>query len=127
MKTRVKPKKQLGVLTPPQADIPARFRALIHSEPALTCPFLGLKDDPATMTNFASEDNFCHCKGQPRAIQLDHQQMYCLFSYAQCPIFLKRISAEVQARDNAERKRRGQLLKPSLGVVTVLTNLLGIK
>jgi hypothetical protein len=118
---------KLGIHPPPQADSIDRFRRLINSEPALTCPFLGLRDDPETLTNYASEENQCHCKGRPRAIPLDHQQMYCLFEYTRCSTFLKRMTAEVQARERAERISKGQTLKPSLGVVGTLTNLLGIK
>ncbi|NUM44925.1 MAG: hypothetical protein HUU38_09480 [Anaerolineales bacterium] len=127
MKHSASTNTQQGILPPPQSNTSTRFKMLIRSAPAPTCPFLGLKNDPETLTNFASEDNFCHCNGHPRTMPLDHQQMFCLFGYTQCPIFLKRMAAEVRAREKAERKLSGLALKPSLGMVAVLTNLLGIK
>ena len=112
---------------PPQANSIDRFKRLIHSEPALTCPFLGLKDDPETLTNFASEENHCHYKGRARKIELDHQQMYCLFNYTGCPVFLKRMAAEVQAREKDERKSNGSASHLSHQTLRTLTNMLGIK
>ena len=110
-----------------QQDIADRFKRLVHSEPTLSCPFLGLKDDPQTMTNYASEDNFCHCKKRPQLIPLDHQQMTCLFDYTCCPIFLRRVVAEVNAREKAEGKRNGTGSRLSTQVLRTFTNLLGIK
>lgn len=119
-----------GTLTTPpdvQQNTTTRFRRLIKSEPSLTCPFLGLKDDPETLTNYASEDNFCHCKSNPRAIPLDYQQMTCLFSYTRCPVFLRHMAAEVQARERMEGVQNGHAAQNALGMVSLLTNLLGIK
>lgn len=110
----------------PQNSI-ARFRKLVNSKPASTCPFLGLKEDPETLTNYASEDNFCHCKGHARAVPLDYQQMTCLFNYGGCPVFLNHMAAEVHAREKLEGRKNGHALKPAMGMVTILTNLLGIK
>ncbi len=127
MKERVIQNGKIGITPPAQTDCIDRFKRLVHSEPALTCPFLGLKDDPETLTNYASEDNQCHCSGRPRPIPLDHQQMHCLFAYTGCSIFLKRMTADVRAREKAEMKHKPLASKPSLGMVGALTNLLGIK
>ncbi len=116
-------KLSLPLPVPPTAI--SRFQKLTKSEPVLTCPFLGLKDDPETLTNFASENNYCHCSKIPRAVPLDHQQMTCLFNHTRCPIFLKHMAAEVRTREKIEGTYR--VTKPTLGMVNILTNLLGIK
>ena len=110
----------------PRQDVVDRFKRLVRSEPAAVCPFLGLKDDPQTLTNYASEDNYCHCKNRPQQIPLDHQQMKCLFDYTCCPVFLKRMVAEVHAREKAEGHKRADS-QLSTHVLRTFTNLLGIK
>lgn len=121
------PNSNFSIIPPASSNTTARFRMLINSEPTLTCPLLGLKNDPETLTNFASEDNFCHCKGHPRSVPLDHQQMYCLFGYTRCPIFLKRMTAEVKAHERAERGTNGLAPRSLTGMVGLLIHLLGIK
>ena len=122
-----KPENGTLRLRHPQQDVVDRFKRLVHSEPAAVCPFLGLKDDPQTLTNYASEDNYCHCKKRPQLIPLDHQQMKCLFDYTCCHVFLKRMVAEVQAREKAEGNHKGSNAQLPTHVLRTFTNLLGIK
>ena len=127
MRQRVIQNGKSGIQPLPQIERIDRFKRLIQSEPALSCPFLGLKNDPETLTNYASEENHCHCKSRPRFVQLDHQQMYCLFEYAQCPIYLKHMAAEMQAAEIQARNHNGHASNQSLGVIGTITSMLGIK
>ncbi len=127
MINKITPNGKLGIQPPPQPDSIDRFKRLVNSEPALTCPFLGLKEDSETLTNYASEDNHCHCKGRARPIPLDHQQMHCLFEYTTCQVFLKRMAAEVRAREKVETQHQPVARRSPLGMMGALTNMLGIK
>jgi hypothetical protein len=127
MKQHMNHNGKMGVLPPTESNPATRFRKLIQSEPVLTCPFIGLKHDAATLNNFASGDNFCHCKGRPASVPLDHQQMFCLFGYARCPSFLRQMVAEVQASEPVERSPNEHLPQLAVGMVGLLTALLGIK
>lgn len=127
MTNSVIPNSNFSVFPPVPSNTAARFRMLINSEPTITCPLLGLKDDPETLSNFASADNYCHCKGHPRSVPLDYQQMYCLLGYARCPGFLKRMATEVHAQEQTEKEKKGVTSRTSAGMVGLLINLLGIK
>ena len=52
-----------------------------------TCPFLGMADDPTTVTLFPSDSNYCfHCK-PPAAPNAIHQSRYCLTqNYEECKL-----------------------------------------
>lgn len=125
MKHQITQNGKLSIASPAQPAVMSRFQKLTKSEPVLTCPFLGLKEDPETLTNFASENNYCHCPKIPRLVPLDHQQMTCLFNHTRCPIFLKHMTTEVRKREKSEGIRVPP--KATVGMVNVLTNLLGIK
>lgn len=54
------------------------------------CPFLGLRYDRETVTDFASAANHCHRSPHPRAVELDYQEQICLTrAYLTCPIYLQ--------------------------------------
>jgi hypothetical protein len=54
------------------------------------CPFIGLEDDPDTRFLFASPAACCHRADPVSAIDLGHQQTYCLTSvYTLCPVFMR--------------------------------------
>ena len=52
------------------------------------CPFIGLEDDAGTRLLFASPAAFCHRAEPAEAVELTHQQAYCLVStHMLCPVF----------------------------------------
>lgn len=52
------------------------------------CPFLGLEEDPQTLSVFPSEHNFCYRTEKPTPIELAYQQEYCLIkNHLNCPVF----------------------------------------
>ena len=52
------------------------------------CPYLGLPDDPQTTLLFPAPRGFCHRAYPPEAVQLAHQQTYCLtLEHVQCPVY----------------------------------------
>jgi len=53
------------------------------------CPYLGMKEDPATIMAYPSEWNYCH-HSKPGAVPvLAHQNDFCLSkSHTTCPVFL---------------------------------------
>lgn len=53
----------------------------------VSCPYLGLKDDPQTCMAYAAAANFCHRLQPPKPVSLVHQHQVCLTSqYASCKI-----------------------------------------
>lgn len=58
--------------------------------PNEACPFIGLEDDPSTRLLFASPAACCHRAEPVEAVDLGHQQAYCLTSvYKLCPVFIR--------------------------------------
>lgn len=54
------------------------------------CPYLGLKDDPATYSAYPSLRNHCHRVRKPRAVNLSHQRSRCASPrYKSCPVYQK--------------------------------------
>ena len=54
----------------------------------LTCPNLGLRDDPATISAFPSQINACYHVEPFATPKLSHQHAYCLHSnHTICPVF----------------------------------------
>ncbi|MDX1662577.1 MAG: LysM peptidoglycan-binding domain-containing protein [Candidatus Promineifilaceae bacterium] len=65
-----------------------RVRGSPTERPLLTCPYLGLPDDPETNYLFAVSMHQCHNVEPQTAVRLDHQQRYCLSSeYSRCPLY----------------------------------------
>jgi hypothetical protein len=54
----------------------------------ISCPYLGLKDDPTTALGFPSPGNHCH-QGRPISpVKGAHQEKYCLTAeYTGCPVY----------------------------------------
>ena len=54
----------------------------------VTCPYLGLRDDPKTVLDFPSEGNFCHRARPVAPVSRSHQQDFCLCpEHINCPVF----------------------------------------
>lgn len=54
------------------------------------CPFIGLEDDPSTRLLFVSPAACCHRAEPVSAIDLGHQQAYCLSSiHKLCPVLMR--------------------------------------
>lgn len=54
------------------------------------CPFIGLEDDAGTRLLYASPAAFCHRAEPTEAVDLTHQQAYCLVSsHKRCPVFMR--------------------------------------
>lgn len=53
------------------------------------CPYLGLREDPATALDFPSPGNICHHANPAVPIKGSYQEKFCLSGeHAACPIFL---------------------------------------
>lgn len=66
-------------------DQPSRYNAL------KVCPHLGQRDDPATIYQYPTGGNFCHAVQPPSAVQIEHQENYCLSDrHVTCPLFTGR-------------------------------------
>jgi LysM repeat protein len=54
----------------------------------VTCPHLGMRDDPAAHYAYPSRGNIClHCR-QPATPLLEHQEAYCLHEvHKDCPVY----------------------------------------
>jgi hypothetical protein len=52
------------------------------------CPFVGLEQDPQSLTSYPSSRNFCYRLRQPKSVRLEYQQQYCLSSaYQRCLLY----------------------------------------
>jgi LysM repeat protein len=88
------------------------------------CPYLGLKDDPATSLAYPSMWNHCHRAKPLDAASLDHQRKYCLTSaHTACPQFLAAeatpMPAEMRSQENGRRGRR-PLWQPVTAVLALV-------
>jgi hypothetical protein len=81
-----------------------------------SCPYLGLRDDPATAMAFSSIMNRCYRSGKPRKVSLEYQSQVCFGEYTECRIY--------QRKYHADPKKRKLLLYLGLvaaGVVLLVT------
>lgn len=77
-------------------------------EPA-HCPFLGMLDDPATSFSFPTPGNLCFRERSPDAIELQHQESFCLsHRHTACPLFQEATNGS-HASSEAESKVRAPL------------------
>lgn len=54
----------------------------------ITCPYLGLKDDPPTSMSFPSPGNHCHNAKPIAPVKTSYQEKYCLAAeHTLCPIY----------------------------------------
>ena len=98
-------------------------------EPGVSiCPYLGMKDDPATIMDYPSEWNYCH-RSKPSAVPvLEHQRMYCLLlSHDKCPVFLNEVVTSLP--DDVRlliRKRRRNKKRNWIAAILVMGILLAV-
>jgi len=91
---------------------------------SFTCLYLGMVDDPSTITLFPSEENLClRCK-HPAAPNFSHQALFCLSDhYADCPLRQGNPPDRVPARIRWKKDSsavRGIILKAAAGVAVSL-------
>lgn len=56
---------------------------------AIACPYLGVREDPATHCTFATAAHRCAYAGGPSRIAIDHQLAFCLSGgHRHCPVIL---------------------------------------
>lgn len=54
----------------------------------ITCPYVGLRDDPSTSLSFPSEGNSCHHVQPVSSIIASHQENFCLSeNHVACPVY----------------------------------------
>ena len=69
---------------------PSEFKLPSKTSANEACPFIGLEDDAGTRLLFASPAAFCHRAKPTEAVDLAHQQAYCLAStHKLCPVFTR--------------------------------------
>jgi len=94
-----------------------------NPEREMTCPHLGLADDPATSLGFPSEGNCCQRVRPVAAPNLGHQEAFCLSArFGQCPLFEREGVFSLPAELQASRPPR-RLSRPG-PVLTVLAAVL---
>ncbi|RJQ40342.1 MAG: hypothetical protein C4545_08845 [Anaerolineaceae bacterium] len=81
------------------------------NEAAKTCPYLGLIDDQNTHMSFPSDLNCCHRAKPIEAIQIEHQQAFCLNkNHKKCSIFngnnIASLPVELRAFDSRFTKKK---------------------
>lgn len=91
-----------------------------------SCPYLGLKDDPATYSAYPSLKNHCHRVEAGDAVNLTHQRSYCTTSdYEGCPVFqaedLKKLPETFRAKKKAQVWKGWRLTAGGLVVLTLLS------
>ena len=70
----------------------------------MICPFLGLKDDPATSYSYSSVFNYCNLAKPPYTPKIYHQEAYCLAdAYETCPVFLRQQKGSLPPKIRAPR------------------------
>jgi hypothetical protein len=86
-----KPYEQLDIsLDEVRAASPAPQRVKPQENIELSCPHIGLLNDPQTSLAYPSEWNLCHRASPPIDPNYEHQRVYCLaVSYNSCPFFHK--------------------------------------
>jgi hypothetical protein len=92
------------------------------------CPFLGMRDDPATSLSFASEGNCCFRFKPAEDIRPGHQEAFCLTpNYKVCPIYQgsidrKLISFEYEPGKSYQKKKPpiNWLMVLIIGILAVL-------
>lgn len=91
---------------------------------SFTCLYLGMLDDPSTITLFPSESNCClRCK-HPAAPNFSHQALFCLSDrYADCPLRQgnppNRLPIRIRWKKDASAVR-GLILKAAAGAAVSL-------
>ncbi len=74
----------------------------------LTCPFLGLRDDPDTCKLFPSEHNCCQRAQPVEPVALTHQAAFCLSAqHFRCPVFASKTAGPLPAPISATPRRVG--------------------
>ena len=87
----------------------------------MTCPYLGLKEDPKTALGFPSVGNFCHRAKPIAPVSRIHQQAYCLSEdHISCVVFNQTKESRLPAELVSPYHRRIQMRKVIYGgVLTV--------
>ena len=66
---------------------PSPDQEIVTNTPRI-CPFIGIRGDATTYSQFPSRQNHCHVPVHPEPIQPDHQRAYCLTTeHLQCPVY----------------------------------------
>jgi len=61
------------------------------------CPFIGLVNDPQSLTAYPSPQNYCHRFTDPRSVKLEYQQQHCLgILHRRCLVFQRGEKAALQ-------------------------------
>jgi len=89
------------------------------------CPFLGTRDDPETLFQYASEWNHCHRPGTPNSIDLGHQARYCLTKqHVNCPVYKGAggpFPSELAGSAGEEKKSTFSIARMTGGVLILLS------
>ena len=74
------------------------------------CPFVGLEEDPQSLTSYPSPRNYCHKPKQPKQIKLEYQQQYCLsIAHQRCLVFKRgeKLHTQHEAKKPTEQSALG--------------------
>ena len=81
-----------------------------ETEQESLCPFVGLYDDPQSLTSYPSSINACHLFNPPKQIRQKHQKEYCLTAvYVDCKVYQSRPDDSKNPLDEKpEQKKKNQ-------------------
>lgn len=102
--------EQVLKIDPKHAGARLRLEAMRGNEPApqpeaggvtsweeARCPFIGLVNDPQSLTAYPSLQNYCHRFTDPKPVKLEYQQQYCLgILHHRCLVFQRGEKAALQ-------------------------------
>ncbi len=81
--------------------------------PPLSCPHLGLKNDPVTSLGYPSTGNYCHQCRPYTFPNFQHQEDYCLsVTHVDCPVYNQAPGQNFPAELKAETVSVARIAKP---------------
>jgi len=89
----------------------------------LSCPYIGLRHDRATYSNFPSIDNVCYHAQPINSLAFSHQHEYCLTkTYTTCSVYASRkgIKLPEELQQTVEKKTGNKWMLIIFGICIIL-------
>jgi len=81
----------------------------------IICPFLGLRDDPDSLLEFPSAQNYCYRRQSGASVRFAYQNEFCLSEkHRECSVFLNQQSALLPKQIRAVRSYRDGAFRKTL-------------
>ena len=70
-------------------DMPPQLNQMQAIVGERNCPFVGMREDPETLTAYPSTMNLCLHQKTPKQVDFSHQAKFCLSeSHVNCPVYI---------------------------------------